>query len=269
MVFLGFTYSSCSNQNTMNKDFALMKTLGARHVRMYGDCDGVNYLEMFLNAAGPQDLGVLATIWFGYDGTDQWKTRETSIINTTLNHPYGYLVVAISVGNEELFDNTISASALIGEFQHIHNRLGSVKIPVSTSELTFKYENDVANAADIILDNCHPYFATDASTGDAAWPDVSSDMKHFKSVVPNKKIVITETGWPSVVSSWKPNSPRCVTDLKNEQAYWTLMADHCPDFKAWNIGYFAFCFNEDCMTGWGVVNDNDKPKFTWVEKTAC
>jgi len=273
--FLGFVYSSCRDQATMNSEFKMMKDKGARHVRMYGACDDVNFLAMILNAAGPLDLGVIATIWFGYNGDDSWKERETLVIDTIKTHPYAYLVVAVSFGNEELFDGDITPERMIAEFKTIRSRLAPLKIPVTTAEQTSKYEPDVAKAVDIILDNAHPYFADDATTGANAWPFISSALSYFNTTVPGKKVVVTETGWPSTMSTspyWQPSSPNCVTSLASETDYWNMMSSHCPDWKARNMGYFVFCFNADCTnlaTGWGVFNNDESAKFDFVGLTAC
>lgn len=50
--------------------------------------------------------------------------------------------------------------------------------------------------------------------------------------------------------------------------YFTMLSNHCSDWKNWNAGYFAYCFNDDCMDGLGIT-DGNKPRIAWSPKTRC
>jgi exo-beta-1,3-glucanase (GH17 family) len=267
--FLGFTYSSCKDDAGTLADFKLMKKLGARHVRMYGTC-GNNWLSTLLDSAGATDLGVVAMIWYGYDNTtiDNEPALENQIVNITKTHKYRNNVVAIAVGNEELFDQTISADQLIQAMARVRSKLQGYNVPVSTSELSCCLPNNVVQATDVVMTNILPYFATDATQGKHAWKDVLPDVNKYRSIDLSKKFLITETYWAWKLNDWKPNSPNCSTSLQDMEDYWALLTHHCPDFKSWNAGYFAYCFNEDCMTGFGIT-DGIKPRIPWAPATRC
>jgi len=267
--FLGFTYSSCGDANTAKRDLAKMKSLGARHVRMYGWCND-QWLGYVLEAAGQTGLGVIPIVWFGYSQQEynDAKRKETLLVNTIKSHRYGNHVVAVSVGNELLFDGALSEDQLIATVKRVRASLSSMRIPVGTSEMPYKMTSHVASNEDLRMANILPYFANDATDGGSAWKDMIGDIDKSRNLAGNKKFVLIETYWAWKLNEWKPHSGRAVTSLQSMQNFWNMLSNHCPDWKNWNAGYFAYCFNDDCMDGLGIT-DGNKPRIQWAPKTSC
>ncbi|PRP88527.1 hypothetical protein PROFUN_02938 [Planoprotostelium fungivorum] len=265
--FLGFTYASCGNANN---DLAKMRQWGARHVRMYGWCDdNQNWLSEVLDAAGDNGLGVIPMIWFGYDENtiNDARRKEDVVVNTIKSHRYGKNVVAISVGNELLFDNTIGEDQLIQTIQRVKSSLSDFNIPVGTSEMPYKMTDNVASHEDLLMANILPYFADDATDGGNAWNDMTYDMDKSRKQT-SGKFMITETYWAWKLNDWKPHSGNAVTSIDSMQNFWNMMSNHCDDWKQWNAGYFAYCFNDDCMDGLGI-SDGNNLRIQWNPKTNC
>ncbi|PRP83748.1 hypothetical protein PROFUN_09080 [Planoprotostelium fungivorum] len=262
--FLGFTYAACGNAN---EDFAKMKQWGARHVRMYDWCDRQNWMSEVLDAAGAHGLGVIPMIWYGYEESciKDARRKEGIIVNTIKSHRYGKNVVSVSVGNELLFDNAIGESELIQTIQRVKSALSAFNIPVGTSEMPYKMTNNVASHEDLLMANILPYFANDATDGGNAWRDMSYDIDKKQT---KGKFMITETYWAWKLNDWRPHSADAVTSIKSMQNFWNMLSNHCEDWRKWNAGYFAYCFNDNCMDGLGI-SDGNKLRIQWNPKTSC
>lgn len=85
--FLGFTYASCGDGNQADRDLGLMRSLGARHVRLYGWCND-QWLSRVLDAAGKHGMGVIPIIWWGYSDQEYRDARrkEDVVVNTIKSH---------------------------------------------------------------------------------------------------------------------------------------------------------------------------------------
>jgi len=266
--FLGFTYASCGDAGAASRDLAKMKSLGARHVRVYGWCSD-QWLDYVLTAAGASGMGVIPMIWWGYsqDDYNDARRKEDVVVNTIKNHKFGNHVVSVSVGNELLFDGALSEDDLITVIKRVRSNLAYLNIPVGTSEMPYKMTQNVASNEDLRMANILPYFADDATDGGNAWSDMQWDITQSRNLA-HGKFVITETYWAWKLNDWKPHSGNAVTSLDSMKNFWNMLSNHCNDWKSWNAGYFAYCFNDDCMEGLGITDGNNA-RIEWNPKTSC
>lgn len=211
-----------------------------------------------VDAAWNNGLGVHALIWvcfmlssicsaahnlqFGFDGSNEWKTRRDSLIHTLITNPKAKFVTrGVQFGSEPLFDDVLPHSELAAQVISAKARLAGVHIPVTVSELAYGYQErggaqDVLDAIDFINIHMLPFFSQLATTGALAWPLVEADTDWFIQHGRGKKMYFDEVGlstyqhyfsfpdrlfqngWPSVTSpSVQPNSPLAVASVRSEQ----------------------------------------------------
>ncbi|CAL1707914.1 unnamed protein product [Somion occarium] len=281
-AFLGFSYevTACQSASQLNREFAdIRKTFNGRYVRLYGACDRKGFYDDVVNAAWNNVLGVHALIWFGFDGNDLWKGRRDALFATLHNNPKARFVTrGVQFGSEPLFDSVLEPSQLTQQVVAAKANLANLHIPVTVSEMAYGYQKNggaqnVLDAVDFINIHMLPFFSQQASTGAASWPLVQKDLQWFVSRGKGKKMYLDENGWPSVTyDGVKPNSPKAVADIPNEQAFYGVLDEHCTNLKAvigGGVGWFAHIYSDNQEPGYGIYNSAGKLKFPFKPKIRC
>ncbi|KAK4046943.1 hypothetical protein OIV83_005734 [Microbotryomycetes sp. JL201] len=260
----------------MLSDFKRMKTeFGARYVRLYGNCDASWHNDAVIEAAAGAGIGVYALIWFGWDDPNAWKWRRDALINTIKTNPKAAWVIRnVAVGSEPLFDWALSPWDLSQAVYNVRSQLAEFSIPVTVSEMPYGYQihnnaPEVFKAIDFVSGNILPFFDGSATTGDRAWGMVQWSLDFFKQNSGGKRVVMTQTGWPSDDSVWKANTPSAVASVWSEKAYFDLLDSQCWYFKQNNQAWFAQIWSDQQLGGWGVIGWDGRPKFNFKPRTSC
>ncbi|PVF92845.1 hypothetical protein CPB86DRAFT_790743 [Serendipita vermifera] len=282
--FLGFTYETegCQDAATLTKDFTRMRTeFKARYVRMYGWCDQWDYFDRFVAAAYAAGLGVHATIWFGFDGGNQWQGRRDKILNFVRNTDWAsYAIRTVDVGSEPLFDWVLTPpQKLADEIKSVKKVLNPYGINVSISEMQYGYtvQGDsqmVLDVEDVVHAHQLPFFDKDAKDGSKAQPSVVSSTNWFvQHTKGTRKIIYSQTGWPTNAKVWKPNSPKANASVESAQAYAQILDQSCESLKKitpqGGVGWFWHIYKDSMLDGWGVLDWNEKPKWNFRPRIAC
>ncbi|KAJ6468303.1 glycoside hydrolase superfamily [Mycena sanguinolenta] len=270
--FVGFSYevTDCQSLSELQSDFLkIRQTFNSRYIR----------INDIVEAAWGAGIGVHALIWFGFDGTDQWKSRRDTLFGILHSNPKAKFVTrALQFGSEPLYDWVLDPPVLAAQVTAAKANLSSLQIPVTISEMAYGYQEheddgaqDVLDAIQLIDAHMLPFFSTEASTANKAWPIVLTDLNWFIANGEGKKIYLTENGWPSVTSDGvQPNSPSAVANVQNEHDYYTLLDGHCTDFKAMNVGWFWHIYSDNMEPGYGLLSTSGKLKFSpFSPKTSC
>jgi len=280
-AFSGFVYNidGCVDTATVHtamKD--MFVTYKARVFITFGGCDQANYFSDLIGYAGSVGIKIIPLVWFGYDGGTQWKTRADVITKAVIANPAP--VYGVAYGDEPLYDWAA------GDPQDLANAINSMKsqfksaglnIPVSISEMAYGYQQAmpgaqaVIDAVDMAMINTFPYFAQDAHEGGSSysWNDFVNDINYFLQHFNGKPLLVTQTGWPSNEDVWPPNSPDAVVSIQSEKDYFDLLDKNCSYFKSLNMGWMARAYDDNGLPGWGVLDYNEKPKFTFAPKLSC
>ncbi|KAF9647816.1 hypothetical protein BDM02DRAFT_3097479 [Thelephora ganbajun] len=279
--FLGFSYAvdGCQSASTLKSEFKdIRKRFHGRYVRLYGACDRNGFYDDVVDAAWDAGLGVHALIWFGFDGSDVWKTRRDSLFATLHSNPKAKFVTrAVQFGSEPLFDHVLPPDTLASQVKSAKQNLAPLGILVTVSDMAYGYQSNggaqsVLDAVDFVDLHMLPFFSTTATTADASWGFVQNDLKWINSKVHGKKIILSENGWPSMQSgSTRSSSPTAVADVQQEQAYFDLLDSKCEVFKnnpGGGVGWFAHLYSEEQGAGYGIL-DNGKLKFPFSPRTSC
>jgi len=280
-AFSGFVYNidGCTNEGQVETAFKnMVTTYKARIVITFGQCDTPNYFSDLIQIAGNAGIQIIPLVWFGYDGGDQWKTRADVITKAVINNPGP--VYGVAYGDEPLYDWAAGdPSDLANAISTMKAQFKSagVNIPVSISEMAYGFQQAMPGAQavfdviDMAMINTFPYFAQDAHEGGSSysWNDFVNDINYFKANMNGKPILVTQTGWPSNEDVWPPNSPDAVVSIQSEKDYFDLLDKNCSYFKSNSIGWMARAYDDNGLPGWGVLDSNEKPKFTFAHKLSC
>ncbi|KAJ7746268.1 glycoside hydrolase superfamily [Mycena metata] len=282
--FIGFSYevTACQSLTQLKKDFLqIRQNFNGRYIRLYGFCDNAGFYNNIVEAAWDAGVGVHALIWFGFDGGNEWMDRRNKLLGILhSNEKAKFVTRALQFGSEPLFDSVLDPSVLAAQVTAAKSNLSSLHIPVTISEMAYGYQEnedngaqDVLDAIDLIDAHMLPFFSTEASTANKAWPIVLTDLDWFIDNGEGKKIYFTENGWPSVTSDGvQPNSPSAVANVQNEHDYYSLLDAHCEDFKqvkGGGVGWFWHIYSDDMEPGYGLYSTSGKLKFPFSPRTSC
>lgn len=279
--FMGFSYevTACQSASQLKKDFLNIRNkFNGRYVRLYGACDKKGFYDTVVEAAWEATVGVHALIWFGFDGGNVWKKRRDTLFADLSSNPKAkYVTRVLQFGSEPLFDDVLTPSELAAQVTAAKKKLKPLGIPVTVSDMAYGFKKDggsepVLEAIDQISLHMLPYFSTKATTGGAAWPLVTADIKWAmgEKALDGKKILLDENAWPSSSGSGvKANSGKAVASVAQEQAYFDLLNSQCSYFKKNTIGWFAHIYSDDMEPEYGIYDESGKMKFPFKPKTSC
>ncbi|KAI0969059.1 glycoside hydrolase family 17 protein [Xylaria arbuscula] len=194
----GVTYSpykgdgNCKTADEVDRDFALFsKDYGV--VRLYGvDCDQVSTVSQAAKKYGNK-------LFLGIFDIDNVESAVATMAAGVKND--WSMVDTVSVGNELVNNGRATVDQSVGALNRARSSLraagysGPVVI-VDTFVAVLRYP-ELCDESDYCAFNCHPFF--DPNTGaPEAGTFVDSTMQNIRSKLsdPNKRVVVTETGWP-------------------------------------------------------------------------
>ncbi|WP_438965193.1 glycosyl hydrolase family 17 protein [Flavobacterium sp.] len=223
-------------------------------VRSFSCTEGNEFIPIIAREYG---IKTLVGAWLGND--DEVNKKEIEGLIKLANQ--GYVDIA-AVGNEVMYRNDLSEDELLDFITQVKNDIPS-NIPVGYVDAYYEFtiKPRITAACDVILTNCYPYW--EGSTIDYSLAHMKSMYHQARSVANGKKVIITETGWPSNGESFKDAHPAYENAMKyfiNAQL-WS---------KDENIDIFYFSsFDESWKVGaegtvgayWGIWDKNEKLKF--------
>jgi GPH family glycoside/pentoside/hexuronide:cation symporter len=165
--------------------------------------------ELIPEIAHKSNKKVLAGAWIGKD-----KERNEREIASLINRAKAGFVDIATVGNEVLFRGDVSEEELITYIKKVKEALTGLNIPVGYVDTYYEYYKrpNLVEVSDVILINCYPFWEGLA---------IENSLKHLRQmheiirqVAKGKKIIITETGWPSQGQTIKDAHPTKLNAMK-------------------------------------------------------
>ncbi len=166
-----------------------------------------------------------------------------------------------AVGNEVLYRNDLSIEELLGYIQRVKDALPGIPVGYVDAYYEFSVHPELVEISDVILSNCYPYW--EGCHIDGALNHMQEMFGQVADAAQGKKIIITETGWPSEGGSLRgafSSEENAMKYFINTQVWAT---------KA-NIEVFYFSsFDESWKTGdegdvgayWGLWDKNEELKY--------
>ena len=171
------------------------------------------------------------------------------------------LVNIAAVGNEVIYRKELAENELISYINHVKENINNIPVGYVDAYYEFRDRPNITKACDVILANCYPFWEGCASEYSLLY---MKDMFQEATKAANgKKVIITETGWPSAGSDLWGAHP----SYKNYLQYFI-------NTQLWsknnNIDIFYFSsFDEswkvdsegDVGAYWGLWDKNEERKF--------
>ena len=241
----------------MQADMPVLRQM-ANVVRTYSSTNG---LDQIVGAARSQGLSAAPGAWLSDNASSNRDETDKLIAVAAQNTN----VVFVVVGNEAIlrFENGggqgLPASSVIAQINRVRPAVG---VAVTTSEPWHIWRDhpELVAAVDLIFLSVHPYW--EGQHIDDAAGFVVQRYTEIKNKYPGKRIVISETGWPSAGNPFGRAQPSLANQAK-------FIAEFVSRAHAAKIEFFFFeAFDENWKLGepngvgphWGFYSAQRNPK---------
>jgi len=223
-------------------------------VRSFSATEGNELIPMIARDYG---LKTLVGAWLGKD--PEINKREINGLIQLAGE--GYVDIA-AVGNEVMYRGDLTEDELLEYLSHA-KALIPEGIPVGYVDAYYEFAERprIAEMVDVILANCYPFW--EGCSFDYSLMYMNKMYQKALNAGRGKKVIITETGWPSQGKSLRDAHP----SAENARNYFinTQMWSKSEDI---DIFYFS-SFDESWKVGaegdvgayWGIWDQNENLKF--------
>ena len=126
--------------------------------------------------------------------SDDFETNDKEIEGLIQLANKGLVDVA-AVGNEVIYRKELSEEQLISYINNVKENIKNIPVGYVDAYYEFRDRPNITNACDVILANCYPFWEGCAAEYSLLY---MKDMFNEALKASNgKKVIITETGWPS------------------------------------------------------------------------
>ncbi len=162
-------------------------------VRSFSCIEGNEHIPRIAHQNG---LKTLVGAWLG----DDLEVNKAEIESLIALAKEGCVDIA-AVGNEVMYRNDLTEDQLLDYIYQVKEALPNITVGYVDAYYEFSHRPRITEACDVILSNCYPY-----------WEGCSLEhsLNHMQQMFgqatdagKGKKVIITETGWPSKGSSLK------------------------------------------------------------------
>lgn len=226
-------------------------------VRSFSCIEGNEHIPRIASQNG---LKTLVGAWLSHD----LELNEREIEGLIALAKEGFVDIA-AVGNEVMYRGDLTEEQLLTYIRRVKEALPAIPVGYADAYYEFSHRPKITEVCDVILTNCYPY-----------WEgcDIDNSLAHMQAMFGQathagngKKIIITETGWPSEGGSLKG----AFSSRENAMKYFI-------NAQIWsskeNIEMFYFSsLDESWKVGaegdvgayWGIWDKNGTLKYTEVK----
>ena len=222
-------------------------------IRSFSCTEGNEHIPVIAKEFG---MKTLVGAWLGNDP----EINDREIKGLIKLAKEGYVDIA-AVGNEVMYRKDLTEEELLEFIYKVKKEIPEITVGYVDAYYEFGHRPKITEACDVILSNCYPFW--EGCPFENSLPYMK-DMYHQALAAGNgKKVIITETGWPSKGENVKgsiPSEQNALQYFMNTQL-WSMDE---------NIEIFYFSsFDESWKTGpegevgayWGIWDKNEKLKY--------
>ena len=167
-----------------------------------------------------------------------------------------------AVGNEVLYRNDLSAAQLLHHLQTVRAAVpASIQVGYVDAYYEFTLHPEIVDACDVILANCYPYWEGCGLEHSLVY--MKQMYQQALNAGKGKKVIITETGWPSKGESFEgahPSEVNAMAYFINTQQ-WSAKDDIDIFFfssfdESWKVGAEG-----DVGASWGLWDKEEQLKY--------
>lgn len=162
--------------------------------------------EMIPRIAHENGLGTMVGAWLGKD----LDRNEMEIENAIAIAKDGY-ADSVAVGNEVMYRGDLSEDKLIEYISRVKSKLSDVPVGYVDAYYEFCNRPAITEVCDIIFANCYPYW--EGCHMDYSLLYMKDMYRRACEAAKGKKVVISETGWPSQGSAFEGSNPSYLNAL--------------------------------------------------------
>ena len=222
-------------------------------IRSFSCIEGNEHIPRIAKEYG---LKTLVGAWLGDDPELNQKEIEGLI---ELGNK-GFVDIA-AVGNEVMYRKDLTEEELLAFMKQVKDALPNIPMGYVDAYYEFSHRPRITDACDVILSNCYPYWeGCDIDNSLAHMQAMYGEASHAAN---GKKVIITETGWPSEGGSLKGACSTAENAMKyfiNSQVW--SSKEHIEMFyfssfdESWKVGAEG-----DVGAYWGIWDKHEKLKF--------
>jgi len=212
--------------------------------------------ELVPKVAREFGIKTLVGAWLGKDE----DLNEQEIAGLIQLAKEGYVDIA-AVGNEVLYRKDMSEEALLEYIHRVKNAIPEVPTGYVDAYYEFSACPRITEACDVILANCYPFW--EGCQIDYSLVYMKQMFQQAVQAANGKKVIITETGWPSQGKSLEGAEPSAENAMK-----YFINAQQWSRAEGIDIFYFS-SFDESWKVGaegdvgayWGLWDMHQNLKF--------
>jgi glucan 1,3-beta-glucosidase len=212
--------------------------------------------ELIPKIAKEYGIKTLVGAWLGKDD----KVNQKEIENLIKIAKEGYVDIA-AVGNEVMYRKDLTEDELLAFVDKVKTALPHIPVGYVDAYYEFEHRPRITNACDVILANCYPYW--EGCHCDYSLLYIKDMYNKALRAGNGKKVIISETGWPSQGTSLRAAAPSDENFMKYFINIQTWSKQESID-----IHYFS-SFDESWKVGaegdvgayWGLWDKDEKLKW--------
>ena len=212
--------------------------------------------EQIPKIAKEYGLKTLVGAWLGDDS----EVNEQEIEGLITLSKAGFVDVA-AVGNEVMYRGDLEEDELIIFINHVKNEIPDIPVGYVDAYYEFSDRPKITEVCDVILANCYPYW--EGCSLEYSLVYMKQMYQQALNAGKGKKVIITETGWPSKGTSLEGAHPSYDNALR-----YFINAQKWSKDDAIEMFYFS-SFDESWKVGsegdvgayWGLWDKDENLKF--------
>jgi exo-beta-1,3-glucanase (GH17 family) len=222
-------------------------------IRSFSCIEGNEHIPRIAHQNGMQTL---VGAWLGHD----LELNEKEIEGLIALAKEGCVTIA-AVGNEVMYRGDLTEIQLIAYINRVKEALPNIPVGYVDAYYEFSHRPNITEACDVILTNCYPYW--EGCPIEFSLAHMQSMFSSAKQAGQGKRVIITETGWPSQGGSLKEAiaSPENAMKYFIETQLWSQQNAIETFFfssfdESWKVGAEG-----DVGAYWGLWDKNEILKF--------
>lgn len=241
----------------VNRRIQILKPY-TKWIRSFSCIEGNEHIPRIAHQNG---MKTLVGAWLG----DDLELNELEIESLITLANEGCVDIA-AVGNEVMYRGDLTEDQLLGYINRVKEALPNIPVGYVDAYYEFSHRPRITEVCDVILTNCYPYW--EGCPIEHSLNHMQSMFGSAKDAGQGKRVIITETGWPSEGGSLKgamasgENAMRYFIETQSWSKQNNIEIFYFSSFdEAWKVGAEG-----DVGAYWGLWDKNEKLKFQFFAK---
>ncbi len=225
----------------------------SKWVRSFSCTEGNELIPIIAKEMG---MKTLVGAWLGKDD----KINQEEIEGLIKLAKGGHVDIA-AVGNEVMYRKDLSEDQLLGFIEKVKKEIPKTPVGYVDAYYEFEHRPRITDACDVILANCYPYW--EGCALDYSLLYIKDMYNRAQKAGNGKKVIITETGWPSqgtALYGAVPSDENFMKYFINIQTWSKLNSIDVFYFssfdESWKVGAEG-----DVGAYWGIWNKDEELKY--------